>query len=513
MPLDPDSGFQGQSVEIDDGLTDLYYPEPSQTGSSQQTASRESSLSQPPPDFPSWERLMREMTPRDMVASPPESVTSEHESDLEDSDDPEEHLTVPEMEVQLGIIRDGTITLDAIKHALLLDEHFEPIISDIIRGKRHNQYELVSHILFRKSANGPLKICIPASLLEHVWFNEHYSPLGQHRTAHQITRTLDKNYYAPNMLNTFRSIAAKCYYCITNTSNTSRAHTLHSNLTAERPREVWSFDIASGFKLTKRGHTNIHLFIDNFSLYTVLVPSNSKSSEAIIESLKTHIVQPFTAPSGLRSDGELGLVKAQSAQEFAHAHGIKLLPTAAASPWSNGVAEGRIKVVKQLIRSTLAANQAANPDAEWDDNIYLLQTALNQTAGANGYTPEEILFGFRNVRPNDPLMITDPPVDVPTFMTQVRATMIIMHEHVLALRQAHRTLNDTYKNAKAKTRTFVQGQLVWVLCKVIKGQSALIARKRGPYVIEEVSYHSQTASLREMSTGTITKQHSHVPGH
>ena len=403
----------------------------------------------------------------------------------------------------MRVIQDGKISLDNLRHALILDPYFGPIIGRIKSGAQFQRYKLVSDILLRVSNEAEMKVCLPESLLEHAFFIEHYTVFGQHRTATQIARTLAKSYYAPYMLSCFRQLANRCYFCITNTPNTATAHPLKSDMVAERPREVWSFDIASGFTQTQSKHNNIHLFVDNFSLYTILNPSDSKSAESIIRSISTQIIQPFTSPIAIRSDGESGLIKAESAREFAAAHGIRFLPTAPASPFSNGLAEGRIKVVKSLIRSNLAAGLSS----EWDSNIYLLQASLNQTVGSNGYSPEEVMFGFRNVRPNDLLTLTERPMDEHQYMNKLVENLRLMYDVVRNSRATHRTRNDNYRNIRTKERKFLPNQLVWALTKLITGQSGLICRKRGPYLIESISEHNQTAILREVSTNKLVKRH------
>jgi hypothetical protein len=420
----------------------------------------------------------------------------EHTSD-------DDQLDLPSLQVHTKLIRDGCISLKTLKHALLLDDHFEPIINDIMSGHPHNRFELNEGILFRKTNEDSRKICLPDNLLEFVWFQEHYTKLGQHRTAQQITRSLEVDYYAPKLLQTFRRLGAKCYFCVVNTSNTTTAHPLRSTMKAERPREIWSFDVLAGLSNTKDGFSNIHLFIDNFSLYTVLVPQSSKSAQSIQQSIRDHIIQPFTAPYAIRSDNELGLVTSEATREFAQMHGITLVPTASAAPWSNGLAEGRIKTVKSLLR----ASHASNPDLDWNEQVYLLQTALNQTVGSHGFSPEEIMFGKHNVRPNDPLTIRSQPLDEHTYVTQLREDMDVMHRHIQDARQKHREQTEKTRNEKTKVRHFHEGQIVWVQNKIIKDQSGLICKKRGPYIIEEISGHSQTARLKELNTGKTVKRH------
>jgi hypothetical protein len=308
--------------------------------------------------------------------------------------------------------------------------------------------------------------------MEHIFFNQHHTATGAHRTAAQIARTLGRNYYAPNMKKTFVKFANKCYYCTVSISNTIKAHPLRSRLNAQKPREIWAFDICSGLTTTSSGHSLIHLFIDCFSLFTVLVPAKSKASEEIVTSIQRHIIQPFTAPSAIRSDG---------------------------------LAENRIKTVKNLIRSTLAANNGL----EWDTNLYLLQAALNQTVGSNGYCPEEVMYGHMNTRPNDPLLVSTPDMPPEEYISYIKKNMEVINANVERARAAQRRNNEAFRNQGTKERKFVPGQLVYALCKVISGPSGLLCRKRGPYFVEEVSAHGQTALIREMSTGKFAKRHFH----
>jgi len=415
--------------------------------------------------------------------------------------DPDPTLT--DLLINMKVIRDGTIEVKTLIRAQSEDPLYSKVIAKLDRGEYHQRYIIKKKILFRKSANGNLRICLPESLMLHIFTTQHYTNYGQHRSARMITKTLSKNYYAPNMLKYFLKQAQKCYYCLVSNSNTAPAHPLQSTLNAAKPREIWSFDICGGLSDTQQGNSLIHIFVDNFSLYTLLVPTNSKSCKTILGNIKRHVIAPFTTPHAIRSDGESGLIKAAEAKQFAAAHGIKFLPTAPFSPFSNGLAEGRIKTVKELLRS----NKLANPDLDWDDNLHLLQTALNQTVSQSGFSPEEIFFGFENARPNDPLFISSLPVGEAEHVENVKANLDLTFQRVTDARDKQRALNEKYGNAKKVKRHFQQGQLVYVLSRIIAGNSGLLSRKRGPYIVMTISDNQQTAELQEVYTGKYTKQH------
>ena len=415
-----------------------------------------------------------------------------------------DQLTLPHLELQQRIINDGLITVAAVKDAQSMDPFCSPRLEKLAAGQNVARFAQMDGFLVRTGDNKQPRICLPESLYDHIFFNQHHTLIGAHRSANQIALTLAATYYTPNMAVILQKLAAKCYFCTTNTPNSKTPHPLHSDIMASKPRELWSFDILMGIGTTTKNKYNmVALYVDNFSLYTVLVPLKSKDTESILDSFKTHIVQPFTAPYALRSDRETGLIKSLKVQEFAVAHGIHLIPTAPYSSFSNGLAETRIKTVKSLIRCTVKAR----PQFEWDEQLCLVQLAINQSKSKYGYSPEELHFGFANERPDDPLKIRDTPLDESQYMVNATINLKKAFKHVQNERAKARFNTEKLNNAKKRTRSFQVGQLVYVTTQTISDKSGLVAKRKGPFLIEEISGHSQTARLKDVANGTYTKQH------
>ena len=258
---------------------------------------------------------------------PPSPPDSDHEDDPFAEEDGNEQPSFPAFQVLLRIIKDGHISLETLKHALSLDEHFNEIITKIKSGQRVLNFKLTDGILFRES-QGTDKICLPENLLEHVFWNEHHSMHGQHRSPSQICNTLMKTYYAVNMFKKFTGFANRCHFCMVNKPNNSKAQVIQVDMKVTAPRQVWGFDICGGLSVTKLGHSLIYIYVDTFSNYVQLIPASSKSADSIINSIKNNILTPFGPPLAIRSDGEHGLVTSQAAKEFTASHGVQVLPTA-----------------------------------------------------------------------------------------------------------------------------------------------------------------------------------------
>ena len=369
-----------------------------------------------------------------------------------------------------------------------LDEHFNEIITKIKSGQRVLNFKLTDGILFRES-QGTDKICLPENLLEHVFWNEHHSIHGQHRSPSQICNTLMKTYYAVNMFKKFTGFANRCHFCMVNKPNNSKAQVIQVDMKVTAPRQVWGFDICGGLSVTKLGHSLIYIYVDTFSNYVQLIPASSKSADSIINSIKNNILTPFGPPLAIRSDGEHGLVTSQAAKEFTASHGVQVLPTAAYSPWTNGLSETVVKMTKKLVRTVCDASG----NDQWDEQLHLLSWAINSSVGRYKFSPEEMMYGRVSRRPIDPLWVDWTAKDEEEHMAHVKQNLDKIHAVVADLRQKHRQQEADRKNVTRQAKLFKEGDLVYVLSGLFTAPSGLLVKKLGPFLVEEISAHGQTA--------------------
>jgi hypothetical protein len=266
---------------------------------------------------------------------------------------------------------------------------------------------------------------------------------------------------------------------------------------------MWSFDICGGLPKTSRGNTLIHLFVDYFSQYLMIIPSYSKSTATIQQNFLTYVLMPFMPCFALRSDGERGVASSADFKTFTSSLGITLMPTAASSPATNGQAEHKIGYIKGLIRTFCSQSNTK----DWDEDLHLLQFSINKTKTSYGYSPEEVMFG--NITPTrlDLLQVVDPPQSMDDYMTNVQANLQTIMDKVSTLRNANRIQSEKYANQHRRTRTFKVGNLVFMRNVVISNHGALSCKFRGPYVIQRISDHEQTAVIEHVTTGVTTRHH------
>ena len=168
----------------------------------------------------------------------------------------------------------------------------------------------------------------------------------------------------------------------------------------ERPthsREIWSLDLLSGLGTSSRNDKYVAIFIDNFSLFSLAIALNDKSTRSIINAFKTHIIMPFGPLRILHTDGETAILRSKEFQSYLQYLKIAHAPTASASPWTNELAEQTVAKFKESIR-TYSKSHALG---EFPDTLSLITNSFNSTPKGYGQTPSELMFGFNNRRFTD----------------------------------------------------------------------------------------------------------------
>jgi len=234
-----------------------------------------------------------------------------------------------------------------------------------------------------------------------------------------------------------------------------------------------------------------------------MVPTYSKSTATIQHNFLHYVIWQFLPGFALRSDGERGVAASADFRSFATSLGITLMPTAASSPATNGQAENKIGYIKGLIRTYCMQTNKT----EWDEDLHLLQISINKTTTTYGHSPEEIMFG--NITPSrlDLLQVVDAPASTGEYLAKIKQNLIAITEKVQSLRQANRQTTENYKNQHRRTRTFHDGDIVYMRNVVISNNSALSCKFRGPYIVRRTSDHEHTAVVEDLATGITTRHH------
>ncbi len=158
--------------------------------------------------------------------------------------------------------------------------------------------------------------------------------------------------------------------------------------------------VAMDLKIMKGG-TPILYMVDYFTRYTVGTVLKSKTPDEVVKAFMTHWVRYFQKPKKILTDNGsefTGSIMMEAMSKL----DIKVLTTAAYSPWSNGICEK----VHGLADGVVVRVQTDNPEIDLETAVAWACAAKNSLSTVHGFSPFQLVFGRQ---PNIPNIIDEPP--------------------------------------------------------------------------------------------------------
>ncbi len=157
--------------------------------------------------------------------------------------------------------------------------------------------------------------------------------------------------------------------------------------------------VAMDLKIMKG--TPILYMVDYFTRYTVGTVLKSKTPDEVVKAFMTHWVRYFQKPKKILTDNGsefTGSIMMEAMSKL----DIKVLTTAAYSPWSNGICEK----VHGLADGVVVRVQTDNPEIDLETAVAWACAAKNSLSTVHGFSPFQLVFGRQ---PNIPNIIDEPP--------------------------------------------------------------------------------------------------------
>ena len=408
--------------------------------------------------------------------------------------------------LQNKCIRDGAISVATFILAQEQDQKAAYIREKILHDGPTNNFELIDNILIKNDPKGDKKLYLPHLLMMEVIRTSHYSLHGMHISGEKMWRQLSVHYFNPNLRSQCKWFEDTCFYCKMCQINLDKDHKIQTAYSAKSPRLVWHIDILHGLPITKP-HNNrmIYICVDSFSLFTILIPAQTKSAQEIQDKLISILAANFMSPAIIKSDCESGLVKSKQTADLLDQLNITIEPIAAKSSRSNGLAETRIQHTKIALRTLIMQQQ----DREhWDSYLVFLQQSLNAIPSKYGFSPEQMMFGFSLPQKSDILQISTLEHEDPVkFISALKQNLIRIHAHVRAIRTSTQTARTKFANKSKIDKTFSIGDIVKVKNEVISSHSALKITWRGPFTVSQINDDGHTAMVTDLANDSQFKVH------
>ena len=216
-----------------------------------------------------------------------------------------------------------------------------------------------------------------------------------HPTAEKLINLLKSARMSSTELeNEIRELSNTCEVCL--------------KLRKPSPRPAVSLGLGSNFNDAvsidlKTWRTNLYflVIVDNATRYCAAAVIKDKNPRTIVKAIFLNWISTFGAPRKILSDngGEFNNVELR---QLAESFNIKIMATAASSPWSNGLCERLNAVLGDLVSKVI------------EDSACDVETALawavsarNALSNFTGYSPNQQVFGLNPALPN--LFTNKPP--------------------------------------------------------------------------------------------------------
>ena len=203
----------------------------------------------------------------------------------------EGNVSLDEFTLNAKIIRDGKLSLQVLKE----EQEKDIFIQDILKKDPIPKPFFTHKGFVLAKIKGNDRIVVPQSLMSTLKKQLHHSILGLHQPATLMHARISKLFWHPDLLEQLQSVEKSCVLCRTE-KITNAKQAFGAKQLSPVARSQWSVDICSGFTDTGPAKYLI-CFVEQLSLYSIIVPSPSKETRKLLQAFRDHIFTPFGCQS------------------------------------------------------------------------------------------------------------------------------------------------------------------------------------------------------------------------
>ncbi len=421
-------------------------------------------------------------------SQPPD--TSDNADNPENTLDMENDTNFDTVHLFGRILQDGILNLTTFANLQNQDPYFSKIIEEIEQPKNARKFTMKNKILFYTKDPTP-RLCVPKILLVSVANQHHNSIFNCHSSFNSLLKTLNSKYFHPQLKEVAKKVCKNCLLCEITLTHPHRESPLGTLATGQK-RQLWYCDLAL---IGQSPPSYLFIAVDSLSLFVFATALKDKSESSLYKAILT-LAGTFMA-SNLKFDNEAGIFPLIDKLKLL---GIAVEFTAVGSSFSNGIAEKRIGMSKEICRIL----RAMKSDLTHDELATLISQNLNRkiVTGAR-LSPEQIMFNNSLSLPHEIIHMatdhTDSNEVTPLFEKSVK-------DYIKHRQDRAKTQREKHNWSRRQTR-FSVGDLVWVSNRnLIVGQKGLKVTRSGPYIVEKIENSGHTAVLRHITTKSIIKR-------
>ena len=260
------------------------------------------------------------------------------------------------------------------------------------------------------------------------------------------------------------------------------------------PWDTLSVDIVGPLPADRR-HEFIIVFVDFYSLFTVLVPASNHRADTVSDALLRHVVPYFGTPRRLLSDRSREFV-GEVWGKLTSSLGIQRVLTSPYHPEGNSINERSHRTMNNMLRARLLRDL---PSRKWVVEIPGIMLALNAMVHEpHGFSASMIATGREPSLPPDldSEACASPSTEDPVaYVNMVRQRLALTHQQM------------TPPPAPEAHNPYHKGDLIFVMTTPPERTSKLAPRWKGPFVIQRVPNAYQVTYEDDMVWRTVHINH------
>jgi hypothetical protein len=207
--------------------------------------------------------------------------------------------------------------------------------------------------------------------------------------------------------------------------------------TAKQPFEKCCLDIVGPLTETQNGNRYVLTFQDELSKFLVAIPIPRQDAETVAKEFVKHSILKLGTPEKILTDQGSNFLS-EVFKNTCKVLRIKKLQTTPFHPESNGSLERSHRVLKEYLRHYIKEDQS-----NWDEWVpYAAYVYNTSTHTSTGYTPFELVYGFKATMPS--ALQANPSVQYSydDFVTELKGR----------LQTAHQIARERLIDAKGKSK-------------------------------------------------------------
>jgi len=345
------------------------------------------------------------------------------------------------------------------------------------------------------------RVWVPASHTHKIMKLFHESLLACHLGIRKTYKKLEERVYWKGLRADVQNYVNRCANC--QRSKAARLPPVPATgFHADSPWSFLTIDLMGPYTKGSKQSTHLLLVVDHFTRYVELFPLKNTKAEKIVEKL-WEVCLRWGLPYTILSDNGTQFTSKIYAN-WCSGLGIRPFYISPYHPQAN-LTERYCKTVKSMMISIIEQCR------DWDKYLPELAFALHTSVSdATGFTPAYANFGRELRTPFDNHMQIE--ISKVKHLNDLSERLSIIHHVVQDELEKSQTKHLKYYNAKAKSRSYKLGDLVWLkthfLSDASKGITASLLKKReGPYQVSNIIANN-IYNLVQLETGAkVNKVH------